>query len=160
MNKRRLELGDIFQAELRNGLAAYFQWIAIDESQLRSDVIRVFSLRERSREVDLAKLLDSEEDFYAHCVLKVGLRSNAWKKVGNGALPKKPDVVFRSSRDFGRDDVVISKRWSIWRVSEPRLFVGELTPDLTSSTEPGEVFPPAEIIFRMEHGRYEQPYQA
>jgi hypothetical protein len=157
MVSETLRLGDVFEVASETGDHYYFQWIAIDENQLRSDVIRVFAARPPIN--DLQELDSGDVMFYAHCVIKVGIRLGYWKKRGNLAYPSEVDVVFRSSCDFGRKEIEISERWDVWRLNEPRVFVGKLPTELCSA-EPGEVFPPAEIIFRMQNGRYEQPYQA
>lgn len=158
MSTRKLRIGDVFEVALANDKCGYFQWIAIDENQLRSDVIRVFSTHGVISGGNLDDLKRANVSFYAHCVIPVGIRLRVWKKIGNMEYPDHPDVVFRSSLDFGRDKIKVSERWNVWKINEPKLFVGRLHGDLVDA-EPGEVFPPAEIQYRMENGHYQQPYQ-
>lgn len=160
MKRIKLTVGDIFEAPLGTDSKRYFQFIAIDNNQLRSDVIRVF-LKEyfSSDEPALEDLVRGAVDFYAHCVIKAGIKFNFWQKVGHiddvGAI----DVIFRSTKDFGRDWIKVSERWEIWKIGQPLKLIGKLPNDLLSA-EQGEVFPPHEIIHRMKHGYYEQPFHS
>lgn len=158
MGRRKLQIGDVFEIALGVDRYAYFQWIAIDEYQLQSDVIRVFSCSEEQLGEELERLESRDILFHAHCVIPVGIRFGVWKKVGSLAYPTRLDVLFCSSRDFGRDEIVTSDQWDVWRVNEPPQFIGRLHGEFISA-EPGEVFPPAEILYRIEHGTYQQPYQ-
>jgi len=158
MKRIKLTIGDIFEVPLEDNSRGYFQYIAIDDNQLRSDVIRVFSRRcSKSDEPKFADLVGGEVDFYAHCVIKAGVKYGFWQKVGHVDDVGPVDAVFRSTKDFGRDWIEVSERWEVWGIGQPPKYVGKLTDDLLSA-EQGEVFPPYEIVHRMNHGRYEQTF--
>lgn len=160
MKRLNLTIGDVFEIVIDDATKRYFQFIAIDENQLRSDVIRVFSTENRNQEPPpLDELVKDPVDFYAHCVIKVGVKYDFWGKVGNNSDVGNLDVVFRSSKDFGRDEILVSERWDVWKVKQNPVFVGKLRGDLISA-EPGEVYPPAEIVYRIKYGQYQQPYQS
>src|SRR6267378_4965841 len=98
MKRIKLAIGDIFNVPLGDNSKKYFQFIAIDDNQLRSDVIRVFSHEYlKSDEPELDGLVRGPVEFYAHCVIKVGVKYEFWSKVGNVADIGTLDVVFRSS---------------------------------------------------------------
>lgn len=158
MPRKKIEIGDVFEVMLDNDESGYFQWIAIDDNQLRSDVIRVFSTDRAISAANLEDLKRATVSFYAHCVIPVGIRLGVWKRIASMEYPDHPDVIFRSSLDFGRDEITISERWNVWKINGPKIFVGRLHGDLVDA-EPGEVFPPAEILYRMQNGHYRQPYQ-
>jgi hypothetical protein len=159
MKRTKLAIGDIFEVPLEVNSKGYFQFIGIDDSQLRSDVIRVFSKRyANSEEPELEVILQDDVDFYAHCVIKTGIKHDFWQKVGHKDDIGPADIMFRSSLDFGRSWIEISDRWEVWKISQPRKFVGKL-PNSLLSTEFGTVFPPYEIIHRMKFGHYQQEFQ-
>lgn len=159
MKRIQLEVGDIFEVHLGNRFKRHFQFIGIDGNQLNSDVIRVFETNYKvSDRPDPINIIEGPIDFFAHCFIKVGVRLELWERIGHfddigGISPQ-----FRSSKDFGRDEIKISDRWEVWTLGQSRRFVGRLNADLVAA-EPGEVFPPSEIVYRMRFGRYEQSLQ-
>src|SRR4051795_13029168 len=101
MRKYIVNIGDVFATILDNDRVKCFQFIAIDENQMRSEVIRVFSTAYKDvDEIDISKVVNDSVDFYAHCVVKAGLKYGYWKKIGTSPDLGKLDVMFRSSRDF------------------------------------------------------------
>jgi len=161
MKRVQLAIGDVFEVPLGDNSKGYFQFIAIDDSQLRSDVIRVFSRRcSQSDEPELNDIVQDRVEFYAHCVINVGIKGDYWRKAGriNISDIEAGKVLFRSTLDFGRSWIDVSNRWEVWRISQPRKFVGELPKSLVSA-EYGTVFPPYEIVYRMKYGRYKQDFQ-
>jgi len=82
MARKNTNIGDVFIVELDNDKKKYFQLIAFDSTQLNSDVIRVFKEEYPSEgEIDLIKIVNSQIDFYAHCVTKFGLKMGLWEKL-------------------------------------------------------------------------------
>jgi hypothetical protein len=76
--------------------------------------LRVFSTAYNDvNDINIFDVIRGPVDFYAHCVIKVGLKNGFWKKVGKTFDVGKLDILFRSSRDFGRDDIKVSNRWSL-----------------------------------------------
>jgi hypothetical protein len=159
MKKTRINIGDVFEVPLDENRKKYFQLIAVDQNQLQSDVIRVFSA-ELNNDDDpaLDRVVQEPVVCYWQCLIKAGRKSKVWYKVGNVVEIGTLDILFRSTKDFGRNEILISERWSVWRPNQERVFVGGLSGDLFSA-EPGEVFPPEEIVYRMIHGLYKQEYQ-
>jgi RHS repeat-associated protein len=159
MPRQKLQIGDVFEVPVIGQFKNYFQFIAIDDNQLRSDVIKVFAEKHSLDEKpNLADIVRGTIAFYVHCVVRVGIRGNYWKKVGNDPYIGQNRVIFRASKDFGRSDITVSDRWEVWSLGKNRIFVGKLSDELLFA-EPGEVFPPYEIVHRIVHGYYQQPYQ-
>ena len=80
--------GDIFEVPLDNNTKGYFQFIMLDLTQLNSEVIRVFRKQYPHDEtIHLAEIVKDEVHFYAHVIIKFGVKMGLWKKIGN--LPLK-----------------------------------------------------------------------
>lgn len=133
MVRANTKIGDVFSAKLDDGSKKYFQLIAFDSTQLNSDVIRVFKKVYPSNDnPDLSEVVNSEVEFYAHCVTKFGLKMNLWEKVGNianvGDISK---VIFRDTNDYGskigEEKIKLSDNWYVWRINDENFnLVGRL----------------------------------
>jgi Immunity protein 26 len=154
----RMRIGDVFEVALGNGQVGYFQYVAVDMSQLQSAVIRAFArLYDEGNRQDLAAIVANKVSFHAHVLLKSGYTLKIWHKVGNAPAPTEIDVLFRNSGDYGNPEIKISKDWYVWRINEPFRHVGALTPEYQSA-EIGVVKAPQEIAARMLTGRYKFVY--
>lgn len=155
-----LKLGDIFEVPLGSGKKKYFQYIAIDESQLHSQVIRAFQrtydVQESPRMNDIVR---DEVAFYAHVFLKVGVKQGYWNKTGNVPFDGRIDVLFRGTNDAGNPEIKISEKWYVWRVNEPFVRVGKLVGDYRKA-EIGVVVTPEDIVHRIKTGEYDFVYPA
>jgi hypothetical protein len=154
MMRVKLQIGDVFEVSLGNGKVGYFQYIADDETQLDSHVIRAF--QENYDETDAPAMSDvvlGRLDFYAHVFLKTGLKFGFWKKVGNAAPPDKVGVIFRASEDYGRPEIKVSHRWYVWRINEAVRNIGVLAPEYHEA-ELGPVVAPMNVLERMRTGSY------
>ena len=153
MTKRVItNIGDVFCAKINN-YKIYLQYIANDLSQLNSDVIRVFK-KKYPLEInpDLPEIINGDVDFYAHCVTSAGIRRGLWEKVDNiknvGIID---DIMFKCKGDYTRSD--IQNDWSIWRINQETLNVGELS-DKYKNSYLGLIFRPEDILHKSKIGSY------
>ena len=156
------KIGDVFAAKLDENTRKYFQFVAIDRTQLGSSVIRVFKKSYKSdTEANLAEIVKDEVEFYAHCILRVGIKHGYWEKVGKVTDVGKNEVLFRSTNDYGHilgeEPIKISKKWWVWKVNEERRYVGILAGEDTKA-EIGLVISPDSIVHRMKIGDYDFAY--
>jgi len=146
------KIGDVFSVPLENSAKKYFQYIANDRTQLDSDVIRTFK---KAYPIDGApdfrEIVSGEVDFYAHVIIKLGVKMGLWKKVGSVPYHDAPRVVFRHSWDWGKPGIKVSQRWSVWKINEDFQNVGKLEGELQKA-EIGIVFSPPSIVDRMRTG--------
>ena len=99
-----VRIGDIFEAGFGDGKKKYFQVIASDPAQLNSDVIRVFSTAYSiESKLEREEIVQEPVEFYAHCIVKWGVKFGLWVKVGHSINTGTLDhILFRSTNDFGR----------------------------------------------------------
>ena len=157
------KIGDVFEVKLDDNSKKHFQYIANDLTQLNSDVIRAFKKRYFLNEnPSFNEIVTDEVDFYAHCITKLGIKLNLWKKIGNiSDIGELKEIIFRSSRDVGvkvgEEPVKISYNWYIWKINEPFNKVGRLE-GANQKAEIGTVVNPYDIIDRMKAGKYNFVY--
>lgn len=157
MQTMRTRIGDVFSVPMDSSSKKYFQYIANDLTQLNSDVIRAFKKTySLNATVDLLEVVKDDVDFYAHVVVKWGTEMNLWEKVGNLAYSETPDVLFRDTKDYGRQ-VKTSYDWRVWRINEKFRAVGKLVGDYQKA-EIGIVVAPPDIVQRMRTGEYDFVY--
>lgn len=123
-----VEEGDVFEVPLKNDTKGYFQFIMLDSTQLNSEVVKAFRKRYAVNDVpNLKEVVKDEVQFYAHVIIKFGVKMNLWKKVGNVPLEATIEVpYFRGSNDYGNPEVRVSKSWYVWKANEDFVQVGEL----------------------------------
>lgn len=157
------KVGDIFCAKINDGNKKYFQYVANDSTQLNSDVIRVYK---KSYQIGsnstLLDIMNDEIDFYAHCIINLGVKQGNWEKVGRVSEVGVINVIFRGTKDFGRklgqEPVLVSTNWYVWRINDKQFTpVGKLV-DENKNAEIGVVVNPEEIIHRMQTGKYSFSY--
>lgn len=154
MQKRTvIRLGDIFRVKC-DDCYKYFQYVADDMTMLNSRVIRVFKEKYPLDEIpELTEVVKGEIDFYAHTSIKLGIKMGLWEKVGTAPIIGEIDVVFRDSKDYGENKVVISERWYVWRINEDFRYVGKLEGE-NRKAEIGIIKAPIGIVERMKTGKY------
>ena len=146
------KIGDVFSVPLDEKSRRYFQCVAIDHTQLDSDVIRVFkSTYQIDAQPDLHEIVSGEIAFYTHVIVKLGIKMKLWEKVGSVPYQEKANVLFRHSWDFGKPGIKVSERWCVWRINEDFRNVGKLEGDFQKA-EIGIVFAPPDIVERMRTG--------
>jgi hypothetical protein len=155
MKRTNTKIGDIFLVKLDLNSYRYFQLVASDLTQLNSDVIRVFKkLYKIDENPTLSDLITGEVDFYAHCVIKWGIKSGLWEKIGNSSDCETGEVFFRISGDYGNPKVVISKDWWVWKTNEQMKHIGKLEGDYLKA-DIGIVISPDSILNRIKYGEYD-----
>lgn len=124
MSRTIKKTGDIFCVKMTDNTKKYFQYIANDRNQLNSDVIRAFKHRYSMDEnPDISEIVKNDIDFYAHCLIKVGLKMGLWEKAGNSKEPVDlSNIVFKGTNDYGvkrgEKPITISENWYIWRIED------------------------------------------
>lgn len=152
------KIGDIFSVDISGQSQRYFQYIANDLTQLNSDVIRVFKrVYPKGGAYNIDDIANDEIDFYAHCVIKWGIKLGFWQKIGNSKNIGKIDVLFRDSDDYGKPEVIVSEKWYVWKINEEFKNIGKVTEKYKNS-EIGIVISPENIVKRIKSGSYDFVY--
>lgn len=163
MGKTNTKIGDVFSVKIDNDSKKYFQLIALDLTQLNSDVIRAFKTTyPANASPDLLEIVNGEIDFYAHCVTKLGLKMSYWVKVGNITEVGKTDyILFRDTNDYGSksgEQIEVSNNWYVWKINDADFTtVGKLEGE-NLNAEIGIVISPDSIVCRMQTGSYDFKY--
>jgi hypothetical protein len=158
MTITRTRVGDVFSVDVNKHNKRYFQFIGRDETQLNSDVIRVFAERYPLRmNPDLRDVVSGEIDFHVHVVVARGVKERLWKKVGHLPVSNAAGALFRGSKDHGDPKIKVSKKWYVWEINEPFVYVGELKEQYRLA-DIGMVIRPAGVVHRMCTGDYDFVY--
>jgi len=152
------KIGDVFSVPLDGGSKKYFQYVANDLTQLNSSVIRAFkSTYPIDSSPDLLQVVAGDVDFYAHVVLKWGIKMKLWERVGNLSFTDKLDVLFRASNDYGNPSIKTSHNWRVWKIGEDDQRVGKLGGEYLKA-EIGVVVDPPSVVHRLRTGEYSFVY--
>jgi hypothetical protein len=151
--------GDVFSAKIDENSKKYFQLIAYDLTQLNSDVIRAFKKEYPiDSEPDLSSIVNGEVEFYAHCVVKWGVKMGLWEKVGHikdvGSINH---ILFRDTNDYGEypGQKIVSEKWYVWHIGDEKFTrVDKLVGD-NRKAEIGLIINPESIVYRMRTGEYD-----
>ena len=140
-----LRKGDVFEVRLGESLK-YFQYLMDDETQLGGNVIRVFSKLYRAGEsIDTNDIIKGEVECYSHTFIRLGVKEDAWRKVGNSQdLGECCEIKFKSVIDYPRS-------WNIWTVNQP-LHNSILLPDSYENANIGNIFPVHAMLKIIENG--------
>jgi hypothetical protein len=151
-------IGDVFCVIIDENYKRYLQYIISDLSQLNSDVVRAFKKKYMLNEnPELINIVNDDVDFYAHCVTKSGIKNGYWVKVGNIQDIGDTDcIIFKDKKDY-RITEYIQNDWSIWKVNEEHIYIGEL-PDKYKKAYIGLVFQPERIMNKLTTGSYGGAY--
>ena len=132
--------GDVFCVNISNLAKCYFQYVADDITQLNSSVIRVFKKQypiENSTNIE--EIVRGEVAFYAHTILKSGIISNVWVKVGKHLdLGDTENIMFKFYADC----------WYTWKIGCPHIKSDELTIEQESYSF-GEILSPRSLLNRI-----------
>ena len=160
MTRVIVKKGDIFFAKVGENKNKFFQYVADDERQLDSNVIRVYKKTyEEDQTPGLTEIIKDDIEFYAHGLIKLGIQFGHWTKAGNIKEVGEINVIFRDTYDFGRSEggepIVISKKWVVWKINDPEFTrVSELVGE-NRNAEIGLVMNPKSIVYRMQTGHYD-----
>jgi hypothetical protein len=158
MKRITTKIGDVFSVPLDDSSKKYFQYVANDLTQLNSSVIRAFKANYPiDSSPDVLEVVTGEVDFYAHVVLRWGVKMELWRKVGNVPFSGQLPVLFRGSNDDGNLSIRLSRNWYVWRIGEETRHVGELVGDYRKA-EIGSVVPAPSVVHRMRTGEYDFAY--
>jgi hypothetical protein len=158
MARANTKIGDVFSVKLDDSTKKYIQYVTNDLTQLNSDVIRAFKKAYPINATpDLSEVVKGEVEFYAHCVIKWGIKLNLWEKVENIADVGKVEVLFRGSTDTGKPEIKVSDNWYVWKINEPFKDVGQLKGE-NQKAEIGMVISPVHIVHRVRTGEYDFVY--
>lgn len=150
-----MRIGDIFCVNIDNEYKQYFQYIAVDTTQLNSRVIRVFNTKyPLSLDVNVENVINDKVSFYCHTFITIGIEQGYWYKVGkNKDIGNTEDLYFKNITYGNFNDIKISDRWEIWQINHPFIFTGKL-PITKRCYELGDIFPPIDIYTRIKTGKY------
>lgn len=156
MAKGNTKIGDVFSVNIDESKKKYFQLIALDLTQLNSDVIRAFKkVYPVNSSQELIEIINDEVEFYAHCVTKLGIKMGCWDKIGNVSDVGQIDhILFRDTGDYGNPQIKISQNWWVWKINQPQKQVGKLTRE-NKNAEIGLIINPESIVYRMRTGEYD-----
>lgn len=158
------KIGDVYYADLGNGWKGYFQYVAIDQTVLNSNVIRVFKKRYKTDEnPSIEEIIKDEVQFYAHTFLRPGIYFDYWHKVGKSndiKIEEVKKVWFGLADDTDEDwkgriiDVDPRKHWRIWHLNENEKKIGRLPKKYRDIVEYGAAVCYLQIFERMKYGYY------
>ncbi len=162
--KLKSEIGDIFSVKLDSGNKKYFQYIANDQRQLNSDVIRIFKKEYLIDEkIDFNDLLLGEISFHAHTMIDIGVKQKIFQKEAKSTVyPDIKNILFRDTNDYGKkigeELIKVSKNWYIWKINDIAFTnVGKLEGE-NRKAEIGVVIPPFAIVEKIKTGKYNFVY--
>ena len=129
----------------------YFQYVTDDLTQLNSAVIRVFATKHPKDEpVNFEQIAQGQVLFYAHTVIKWGIKLGWWEKVANCKIHGHVNPLFRSSGDDGNPKINVSHNWWVWHINEEQRQVGKLTGE-NRLAEVESAIPADSIVCRMKN---------
>ncbi len=151
--------GDVFSVKTDENSKKYFQLITYDLTQLNSDVIRAFrEIYPIDSKPELSEVINGEVEFYAHCVVKWGVKAGLWEKAGHvNDVGPLDHILFRDTSDYGEypGQNIISEKWYVWHIGDEKFTrVGKLTGE-NRKAEIGLVINPGSIAHRMRTGEYD-----
>ena len=159
--KKRIvtRIGNVFCAEINNDHKRFFQYVANDLEELNSSVIRVFKTRyPMDYKPIIENIVRDEVEFYAHTILKFGIVFDVWYKVGTsknvGEGYKEAWFGDVSAKIHDDPSLNPAELWIIWKINQPRIFIGKLNEELQKKLNMGGVIPYVDIINRLEFGYF------
>ena len=137
-----------------------FHYVAKDETQLSSNVIRSFLPTFRADALPSpSEVVAAEVEFHAHTFCALGVKLGFWRKVGHITPVGDVAVWFRDSSDYGNPSVRVSNNWWVWKINQPQKRIGTLRGEYVDS-EIGIVISADCIVLRMKTGSYGFVYPA
>ena len=157
MEKRRrivTKIGDIFCANLDSKTKRYFQYVAIDESQLGGSVIRVFKRKyDINAEPSFEEIVNDDVDFYTHTSLKIGILEEYWKKIGRYAdIGDAENIFFRTVGELESSNIKKSHHWLVWKINCQMKDIGEMK-EKYIKYDLGSIFPSLWVLNKIRTGR-------
>ena len=142
----------------------YFQLVALDMTNLNSDVIAVFQPVDLpntlSPEERIQQILQTKVEFFTHTMVPLGVKQGVWSKIGTATPVSFKDALFKDI--FYKDGLLPDVEpyeadhyhsWVIWHVGGEQRKIGAKV-ERYPQAELGHVYPPEDIIHRVVHGKY------
>ncbi len=160
------KIGDIFCVEFPDNTKGYFQYIAKDMTQLNSSVIRAFYTHYPiDQDVNLEDVIKDKVDFYAHTVLRGGIDSVKWYKIGKSEDIGENElykIIFcnaSTAYELYTDGIEIPRtspfyKWCLWTINNKMIKVVDIPYHIKGMIESGTVESYIEIFQRMWQGYY------
>lgn len=154
--KKRIvtKIGNVFCAKIDEEYKMYFQFIALDKTNLTSDVIRVFKTRYAlSDNPKLEDVVKDEVMFNTHVVIPWGIRMGLWDKVGNVKFEEQVRIPFKT---FNKPSNIpqLSFDWRVWYTNEPDAEITGPLPEEFRYAEWGGIMAPRNVFNRMRDGKH------
>ena len=145
------KIGDIFCVKINETQKRYFQYFAIDKTQLNSSTIRVFKrIYPMDYVLNEEEVVNDEVDFYAHTVLKFGIVENCWEKVGKSKnLGNTEGIMFRITTS----PICPPPCWQVWAINSPYITYQTLPPEY-KNLDWGPVIAYTLLVNRIKYGHF------
>lgn len=157
------KIGDVYSANIGFNKKKYFQYIANDLTQLNSNVIRGFK-KEYSIDdkPNLMEIIRDEVSFYAHCMIRLGIKMNFWEKIGNiKDIGDFQNILFKLTNDalrkVGEPMITKSNNWYVWKINQPFKTIGAMT-EKYKAADIGFVINPRGIVEKLKGNKYPIEY--
>ena len=154
------KIGDVFSVKIDGEYKKYMQYISNDLTQLNSDVIRAFKKKYPIDEnPTIESIIEDEIDFYAHCILKFGVKMLLWEKVGsNKNIGNLDNILFRGTKDYGHkvgdEPIRVSNSWHVWKINDEKFTTVKTLTEQIKKADIGLVYNPLGIIELMKNKKY------
>lgn len=154
--KKRIvtKIGDIFSVGLDDKKKRFFQYVAIDESQLGGSVIRVFKRKyDIDAEPSFKDIVNDNVDFFTHTSLKIGILEGYWMKIGRCSdIGETDNIYFRSVGELNSSNLKKSYHWIVWKVNGEWEDIGEMK-EKYKNYDLGSIFPSIWVVNKIKTGR-------
>ena len=142
--------GDVFCVEVEGLHKRYFQYLGRDDSMLGGSLIRVFK---RRYPMDYQPVIDDiiadEVDFYEYTWVRIGVKMNAWYRVGKSSDLGDLSNIFFIHSPWVKE---YSEEWDLHRAfTQGDIFIGKL-PAKYQVLELDGVIPPDWLIKQLTTG--------
>lgn len=159
------KVGDVFFVIIDNEYKAYFQFIAIDGTNMNSETIRVFKRRyPLNYDAPIEDVVTDEVLFYTHTILKRGLEEGVWIKTGKSndlGLDGLDGIWFGNTVDVIYDSLTMAcssvdplRNWLLWQVNKPIMENCVPSREIIPSLESGRIYPFVSVNERIKFGYY------
>ncbi|MFZ4796424.1 MAG: hypothetical protein ACOYMA_02960 [Bacteroidia bacterium] len=157
----RSKIGDVYSVKINNIEKRYFQYIGNDINQLNSSVIRAFDKKYMISEMPIIhEIIQNKIFFYAHTIIKIGIKDGIYLKEGNIQLLGDIDnIIFRSTSDYGTKlgelPILVTNNWKFWSLYDNEINRQKKLKIVDfNSTYVGLVFNPLGIVELMKGNKY------
>ena len=149
------KIGHIFCVEIDGVYKCFFQFIAVDETELNSTVIRVFKTHyPMDYKPNLDEIVKDNIDFYAHVLLNDGVRNGSWYRVGKHSNLENIDNIMFKDYEYITSTERADGIWFVWIINGETMNLGRLLPEMYKDIPDGGIFPDTFIIRKIKTGHY------